>query len=107
MTRPKITWVEGFEREECVWEVKRLKTIKRDQGKMKKRKVINLDRSRSVKRCRDLKHIKKLSKSYPGSVERCPQLDDLDRSKSYRGAIEHPESFSMDQATIKELSRMR
>ena len=49
-------WVEGFEREECVWEVKRLKIIERDRGEMKKnranplyRKVIKLDRSRGVK----------------------------------------------------------
>ena len=49
-------WVEGFEREESVQEVKRLKTIERDRGEMKKnrveplyRKVINLDRSRGVK----------------------------------------------------------
>ena len=50
-----MTWVEGFEREESVWEVKRLKTIERDRGEMKKnrvdplyRKVIKLDRSRGV-----------------------------------------------------------
>ena len=43
-------WVEGFEREESVWEVKRLKTIEKDRGEMKKnrtkplyRKVINLN----------------------------------------------------------------
>ena len=54
--RPKIIWIEGFKREECVWEVKRLKTIERDRGEMKKnrteplyRKVINLNRSRGVK----------------------------------------------------------
>ena len=48
-------WVEGFKREESVWEVKRLKTIERDRGEMKKnladpsyRKVIKLDRSRGV-----------------------------------------------------------
>ena len=50
-----MTQVEGFEREESVWEVKRLKTIERDRGEMKKncvdplyRKVIKLDRSRGV-----------------------------------------------------------
>ena len=54
--RPKIMCVEGFKREECVWEMKRLKTIERDRGEMKKnrvdplyRKVIKLDRSRGVK----------------------------------------------------------
>ena len=48
-------WIEGFEREECVWEVKRLKSIERDRGEMKKnhtealyRNFINLDRSRGV-----------------------------------------------------------
>ena len=48
-------WVQGFEREQCVWEAKRLKTIERDQGEMKKnranplnRKIIKLDRSRGV-----------------------------------------------------------
>ena len=28
---PKITWSEGLEREKCVWEVKRLKSVERDQ----------------------------------------------------------------------------
>ena len=37
-----------------------------------------LDRSTGVERCRDLKRVKKLSKSCPESVERCPQLKDLD-----------------------------
>ena len=53
--RPKIIWIEGFKREECVWEVKRLKSIERDRGEMKKNRVealyrnfINLDRSRGV-----------------------------------------------------------
>ena len=71
------------------------------------RKVINLDRSRGVERCRDLKCVKKLSKRCSGSIERCPQQKDLDGSRSYREFIEHPESFSMDQAAIKELSRMQ
>ena len=72
-------WVEVFEREESVWGVKKLKTIEKDRGEMKKnrtkssyRKVINLNRSRGVERCLDLKRVKKLSKSCPGSVKRCP-----------------------------------
>ena len=36
---PKITWSEGFEREECVWEVKRLKTIERDRGEVRKNRT--------------------------------------------------------------------
>ena len=73
--------------------MKRLKTIERDRGEMKKnraeplyRKVINLDRSGGVERCQDLKRVKKLSKSCPGSVERYPQLEDLDGSRSYRAS---------------------
>ena len=61
---PKITWSEGFEREECVWEVKRLKTIERDRGEVRKnrtkalyRNFINLDRLRCVERCQDLKRM--------------------------------------------------
>ena len=49
-------WVEVFEREESVWGVKKLKTIEKDRGEMKKnrteplyRKFINLNRSRGVK----------------------------------------------------------
>ena len=42
---PKITWSEGFEREECVWEVKRLKSIERDQGEMKKNRIEALYRN--------------------------------------------------------------
>ena len=53
-----------------------------------------------VERFWDLKYMKRLSKS-------CPELEDLDGSRSYQESIEHLESFSMDQATIKELSRMR
>ena len=47
---PKITWSEGFEREECVWEMKRLKEIERDRGEVRKnhaealyRNLIKLD----------------------------------------------------------------
>ena len=106
--RLKNTWVWGLEFKREVWEVKKTKTIERDRGEMKKiradpiyRKVINLDRSRSVERCRDLKCVKKLSKSCPGSVERCPQQKDLNGSRSYQESIEHSESFSMDQVAIE------
>ena len=61
---PKIMWSEGFEREECVWEVKRLRAIERDQGEVRKnrtealyRNFINLNKSRCVKRCQDLKRV--------------------------------------------------
>ena len=55
----------------------------------------------SIERCRDLKCVKKLSKSCPGSVERCPQQKDLNGSRSYQESIEHSESFSMDQVAIE------
>ena len=53
--RPKITWVEGFEREVSVWEVKIL-SLSREIGKKWRknhaeplyRKVLKLDRSRGV-----------------------------------------------------------
>ena len=83
--RPKNTWVEGLECEREVLGAEEMKTIVRDRGEMKKnsvdplyRKFINLDRSRGVKRYRGLKSVKKLPKSCPESVERCPQLKDLD-----------------------------
>ena len=70
--------------------MKRLKTIERDRGEMKKnhveplyRKVINLDRSKGVERCRDLKRVKKLSKGCLVSVKRRPQLEDLNGSRNY------------------------
>ena len=57
-------WIEGFEREESVWEVKRLKAIERDRGEVRKnraealyRNFINLDKLRGIKRCQALKHM--------------------------------------------------
>ena len=51
-------WIEGFEREESVWEVKRLKAIERDRGEVRKnrsealyRNFINLDKLRGIERC--------------------------------------------------------
>ena len=109
-------WVEGFEREESVWEVKRLKTIERDRGEIKKnhaeplyRKVINLDRSRGVERCQDLKRVKKLSKNCSGFVERCPQLEDLDGSRIYRASrkfLDESSSYrECDKKQLKGLDR--
>ena len=89
-------------------------SVKKDRGEVRKnrtdplhRKTIKLDRLKGVEGVRDLKSVKRLSKSCPRFIERCPQLEDLDGSRSYRGSIEHPESFSMDQAAFKKLSRMR
>ena len=55
-------WIEGFEREESVWEVKRLKAIERDRGEVRKnraealyRNFINLDKLRGIERCQALK----------------------------------------------------
>ena len=48
-----------------------------------------------------------LLKSCSGSIKMCPQLEDLVGSRSYQESIERLESFSMDQATIEKLSRMR
>ena len=57
-TRLKSTQVGGLECEREVWEDKKMKTIERDRGEMKKnradplyRKVIKLDRSRAIERC--------------------------------------------------------
>ena len=54
-------WIEGFEREESVWEVKRLKAIERDRGEVRKnraealyRNFINLDKLRGIERCQAL-----------------------------------------------------
>ena len=106
--RPKITWVEVFKRDESVWEGKKLKTIEKDRGEMKKnrteplyRKVINLNRSRGVERCLDLKCVKKLLKSCLGSVERCPQLEDLDGSRSYQASRKFLNGLSSYQGAIE------
>ena len=57
-------WIEGFEREESVWEVKRLKAIERDRGEVRKnraealyRNFINLDKLRGIERCQALKRM--------------------------------------------------
>ena len=109
--RPKIMWV--WERRECLGGEK-TDSIERDRGEVKRnradplyRKTIKLDRLKGVERCQDLKCMKKLSKGCPGSVERCPQQKDVDGSRNYWESIEYQESFSMDQATIEKLSRMR
>ena len=41
----KNMWSEGFEREECVWEVKMLKTVERDQGEVRKNRAESLYRN--------------------------------------------------------------
>ena len=86
--RPKNTWVEGLECEREVLGGEKTKTIKRDYGEMKKsradplfRNFINLDRLRGVERYQGLQRVKKLSKSCLESIERCPQLKDLDGSR--------------------------
>ena len=62
--RLKNTWVKGLECEREVWEDEKMKTIERDRGEMKKkrvdpiyRKVIKLDGLRGVERCRTLKRM--------------------------------------------------
>ena len=57
-------WIEGFERGESVWEVKRLKAIERDRGEVRKnraealyRNFINLDKLRGIERCQALKRM--------------------------------------------------
>ena len=104
---------EVWERRKCLGGEK-IDSVKKDQGEVRRnhadplhRKTIKLDRLKGVERVRDLKSVKRLSKSCPRFIKRCPQLEDLDGSRSYRGSIKHPESFSMDQAAIKKLSRMR
>ena len=101
--RPKIIWIEGFEREECVWEVKRLKSIKRDQREMKKnrtealhRNFINLNRSRGVE---NLLSFKGFNRSI---CRACVQgKRKLDGSTNYWASIKHVESFLMDWEAIK------
>ena len=65
-------------------------SIERDRGEVKRnradplyRKTIKLNRLKGVERCQDLKCMKKLSKGCPGSVERCPQQNDVDGSRNY------------------------
>ena len=40
------------------------------------------------------------------TIKRCPQQNNLDRSRSYRASIEHTETSLMDQASIEQLSRL-
>ena len=90
-------------------EGEKMKTIERDRGEMKKnraealhRNFINLDKSRSIERCRALKRVRKLSKSCPGSIERRPhQRISMDQG-SCQVAIKHPESISMDRSSYRE-----
>ena len=97
---PKNTWVGGLECEREVLGGEEIKTIKRDQGEMKKhcidplyRNFINLNRPRGVKRYRGLKSVKKLPKSCPESVERCPQLKDLKGSRSLSSSYRASRKF--------------
>ena len=84
---------EVWERRKCLGGEK-TDFVKKDRGEVRKnrtdplhRKTIKLDRLKGVERVRDLKSVKRLSKSCPRFIERCPQLEDLDGSRSYRGSI--------------------
>ena len=109
--RPKISWEWSLEREKCVWEVKRLKSVERDRGKViwnreepLYRNFIKLDQLRTIKSYRVLKR-------HVLAIE--PAIKDLTRgflnneAQWIEVAIKEIESFSMDWSSYQELSRMR
>ena len=75
------------------------------------RKIINLDRSKAIKKLSRFKTcilaIEELTRSYQGSNERFSQQKSLMDRGSYRAAIEETKSFSIDRTSYRELSRMR
>ena len=75
--------------------------MKRNRADPLYRKTIKLDRLKGVERCRDLKCMKKLSKSYLGSVERCPQQKDLDGLRSYQASRKFLEGSSNYRKAIE------
>ena len=98
--RPKIMWSEGLEREKWVWEVKSLKFVERDRGNeiwnrdcSLHRNLINLNRSRAVK---------KLSKFKTHVLAIELAIKDLSRIK--RGGFQHTEARWIKVA-IEQLSR--
>ena len=68
---------------------------------------IEIHKSQQIERCQELLRIKTWGKSYRESIERCLQQKGLDGSRNYRVSIEHTETSSMDQESIKKLSRLR
>ena len=112
--RLKIMWSEGLEREKWVWEMKSLKSIKRDRGSEIKngdsslyRNLINPDRSRAVEKLSKIKtHVPTVELAIEDQKRRfSTQKSSMDWG-SNQAAIEETKSFLIDRTSYWELSRM-
>ena len=106
--RSKNTWVKRFgvwERGLGRWEDENYRERSRRNEENSHgpyiKKNIKLDGSRGVERCRALKCVNYLLKSYQGFVERCPQQKGLDGLISYRASKKFLDGSSRYQEAIK------